>query len=65
MQGGDASVSAGAGGVASDSGAPIIDEVAVAARVEEILSGMTLEQKTAQMTQIQFEDVTTEGARAG
>ncbi len=62
VQGGNAG--AGAGGAASDPEAPIIDEVAVAARVEEILSGMTLEQKTAQMTQIQFEDVTTDGARA-
>ncbi len=44
-------------------GAPVIDEAAVSAEVEAILSTLTLEQKTAQMTQIQFEDVSPESAR--
>ncbi len=60
---GDAGVDSGGAGTLSDAGAPIIDEAAVAAEVDEILSRLTLEQKTAQMTQIQFEDVSTAGAR--
>jgi len=66
--GGDAGVVPDAGqdpdaGQGPDAGGPIIDEDAVAAEVDEILSRMTLEQKTAQMTQIQFEDVSTASAR--
>jgi beta-glucosidase len=46
-----------------DAGGPIIDEVAVSARVDEIFSKLNLEQKTAQMTEIQFEDVSAASAR--
>lgn len=76
-RGGDASIGQGGnagassvggatvgGATNSNAGATNAQEAAVTARVEEILSKMTLEQKTAQMTQIQFEDVSTAGARA-
>ncbi|MBN1606476.1 MAG: hypothetical protein JW940_07570, partial [Polyangiaceae bacterium] len=48
-----------------DAGGPSADETAVSAKVDEILSRLTLEQKTAQMTEIQFEDVSADSARAG
>jgi beta-glucosidase len=63
--GAGAGVDSGGAGTVSASGGPNIDEAAVAAKVDEILAGMTLEQKTAQMVQIQFEDVSTDSARAG
>lgn len=40
------------------------EDPAVAARVEEILAGLTIEQKIAQMTQIQYADVSPDSARA-
>lgn len=67
--GGDAGTggSSGSGGSSGAGPAPVggssvIDEAAVAAEVDRILSGMTLEQKAAQMTEIQFEDVTAASA---
>ncbi len=66
--GGSGSSGSPVGGTSSGAGAgpgtggAVIDEVAVAAEVDRILSGMTLEQKAAQMTQIQFEDVTAASA---
>lgn len=61
--GGNAGTATGDGGTVGGSGATN-DDPAVTAKVEELLSKMTLEQKTAQMTQIQFEDISTAGARA-
>jgi beta-glucosidase len=48
-----------------DAGGPSIDEAKVDAEVDEILSRLTLEQKTAQMTEVQFEDVSADSARTG
>ncbi len=61
-----ASGAGGAGGAGGDAGSAVggqlIEDPVVAAEVERILSGMTLEQKAAQMTQIQFDDVSALGA---
>jgi beta-glucosidase len=53
----------GGGGGSGGSAGQTLDKVD--AKVEEILSRLTLEQKTAQMTQIQFDDVSVESARTG
>ena len=63
---GDSGVDSGSdAGQQPDAGGPSTDDAAVSAKVEEILSRLTLEQKTAQMTEAQFEDVSADGARAG
>ena len=61
-EGSDAGVGSDAG-QEPDAGGPILDEAAISAKVDEILSQLTLEQKTAQMTEVQFEDVSTSSAR--
>ncbi len=60
--GGSSTGGSSGAGPAPVGGSSVIDEAAVAAEVDRILSGMTLEQKAAQMTEIQFEDVTAASA---